>query len=142
MPIQMLTRQEGFWISPDGEVEEITEHLSTVRQDPERFGLSLGELESLLFDNIGLPFEPSARVAVILRVVDNGWIRVRGYGNQYIAFTVDELSEDTISKITDFLTEVGAWEIEKVRVVETIWDFSNMYTVGDFLEGRVIPRKE
>lgn len=141
MPIQMLTRQEGFWISPDGEVEEITEHLSAVRDNPVRFGLSPGELESLMGYR-GLPPALSVRLAVIYRVIDNGWIRVRGYGNQYIAFTVDELSEDTISKITDFLTEVGAWEIEKVRVVEIVWDFSNMYTVGDFLEGRVIPRKE
>ena len=140
MPIQMLTRQEGFWISPDGEVEEITEHLSTVRQDPERFGLSRGEYDSLVERN-SPPFE-AARLAIIIRVIDNGWIRVRGYGNYYIAFTVDELSEDTISKITDFLTEIGAWEIEKVRVVETVWDFSEIYTVGDFLEGRVIPRKE
>ena len=140
MAIEMLTRQEGFWISPQGDVEEIIEHLSAVESNPDKFGLHPAQYDEIMSE-FSPPFE-EGRIEVIRTVLDNGWIRVRGYGQQYIAFTVSELFPDTVARITSFLEESGAWENERVRVTEMVWNSSGLYEVGDFFAGNVVPRKE
>ena len=65
---------EGFWISPDGEVLPVIEHIVTVMADPRRFGVDPDDKRIKAYQRgvVG------AREAILTEVLERGWVRVRG----------------------------------------------------------------
>jgi len=73
----------GFWISPEGEIIRVQmTHIAAVCGTPARYGLTRIELEAS-FAAYGEPWasEGYARINVIQRLVNAGWIRARRYPN-------------------------------------------------------------
>ncbi len=71
----------AFFISPDGEIIHVkTCHIETVISQPERFGLSLEQiLKEYKETGEPLGLEGKARENILLRLIEQGWIRIRHY---------------------------------------------------------------
>jgi len=100
---------EGFFITPDGKFQEVTEHFSEVREDPTRFGFSEAEAASWTREE--------DRARVLREVVRRGWIRVRGHRG-FTTFDVPELSQDSLWKLKEFLQQANAFGEDPIRVHE------------------------
>ena len=75
----------AFFLSPSGDVIYVPQnHISTVIADPERFGLTTEKIQSV-YDMHGekIGVEGEARRELLLRVIADGWIRIRRYPNRY-----------------------------------------------------------
>jgi hypothetical protein len=85
----------GHWISPDGVVYEVFEHLMFVRERPELFGIAPEAAERM-------SLSPAERQRVLSKVILSGWTRVRETPNE-IVFETDELTPTRIADIQTFL---------------------------------------
>lgn len=124
----MASRREGYWISPVGKAEEITEHFSEVREHPKKFGFTQAEASR---------WTRADRDEIVTKAVLHGWIRVREHGDS-TTFDVHELTNDTIFSITEHLKKTGAWENEKVKIHEVKHKKISEVNAGWFLGGEAL----
>jgi hypothetical protein len=75
----------AFFISPADDIVRVPDnHIGVVIRGPEKFGLTLSEIEAAYIkygERIGI--EGEARREILLSVIQNGWIRGRGYRNYW-----------------------------------------------------------
>ena len=75
----------AFFISPDGLLIRVPQnHIGTVINDPSRFGLTRDEIQTL-YERHGEPMgiEGEARKEILLKIIKDGWIRIRRYRNYW-----------------------------------------------------------
>lgn len=89
-----MTVSVAFFLSPEGHLIHVPlNHISTVLAEPEKFGLTSEHIRSAYEkhgERIGV--EGEARKKVLLRVISQGWIRIRRYRNRYWSVTADALT--------------------------------------------------
>ena len=75
----------AFFLSPSGDLIHVAQnHISTVIAEPEKFGLTVEEIQNAYSrhgERIGI--EGEARKELLLRIIADGWIRIRRYPNRY-----------------------------------------------------------
>jgi hypothetical protein len=73
-------RSEGFWISPAGDIIQVSIHMLAITADPELFGFTTEQLKNM-FSQYNEPYgqEGNAREIIFKDVYRRGWIRVREY---------------------------------------------------------------
>jgi len=75
----------AFFLSPSGDLIHVPlNHISTVIADPEKFGLTTERIQNAYSrhgERIGV--EGEARRELLLRVIADGWIRIRRSPNRY-----------------------------------------------------------
>lgn len=97
----------GYWISPSGNAFPVSSnHIVTVIADPEKFGYTREELESIHKKHKErLGQEGKAREEIILDLVAKGWIRVRSYrrgGDLTWSVNINRLTKRVKDHLTDF----------------------------------------
>ncbi len=97
----------AFFISRAGEIIRVPDnHTGVVIRDPEQFGLTLSEIEAAYMkrgERMGV--EGAARREILLKVIKNGWIRVRRYRN-YWSITADALTDDAQELLQDWANKM------------------------------------
>ncbi len=128
----MAIGNEGFWITPQGEVIEIEEHLNAIKADPAFFGFSTADWAKWKQKGVR-----GNRTSILHQAFLRGWIRVRGNGDS-MEIQVDELSPSTTEKVTDFLKWTGALVSDPIHMLEVMPDRERTTTAGEFLP-RALP---
>lgn len=89
-----MTMSIAFFLSHDGDLIHVPDnHVGVVIRDPERFGLTREEIEAAYRkhgERIGI--EGEARKELLLRIIADGWIRLRRYPNKHWSVTVNTLA--------------------------------------------------
>ena len=86
-------RSPAFFISPKGQVVDCKiNHITTIVANPKKFGLTKEYLQ-VVYDKHGekMTIEGKARHEIILRLIKQGWIRIRRYKN-FWSINVDKLT--------------------------------------------------
>lgn len=75
----------AFFLSDQGDLIHVADsHIATVIRDPQRFGLTTAEIEAAYLrhgERIGI--EGEARKELLLKVISQGWLRIRRYRNHW-----------------------------------------------------------
>lgn len=86
----------AFWISSNGEIITVsTSHIHEINKHPVKFGLNsqyINHLYDLNGEKIGV--EGVARKIILLHLFENGWIRIRKYGDQFWSVNVKSLENN------------------------------------------------
>jgi hypothetical protein len=84
----------AFFLSQTGDLIHVPQnHISTVIAEPENFGLTREEIEASYKEygeRVGV--EGKARREILLRIIGEGWIRIRRYPNKYWSVTAASLT--------------------------------------------------
>jgi len=132
----------AFFLSSTGDLIQVADsHIATVIRDPERFGLTPTEIETVYRkygERIGI--EGEARKELILRVISQGWIRLRRY-RQHWSVTAERLTPATDKLLRDWAERMlsgvnGCRELDRympVRVSTPVGEFR--CTIGDLADG-------
>ncbi len=98
-----MTISVAFFLSPNGHIVHVPQnHISTVIAEPERFGLTQAEIETAYRkygERIGV--EGEARKELLLKVISQGWLRIRRYRN-YWSVTAEALTPATHELLRDW----------------------------------------
>jgi hypothetical protein len=89
-----MTMKTAFFLSETGDLIHVPQnHISTIIAEPERFGLSREEVQAV-YDNYGerLGLEGQAREEILLKIIADGWIRLRRYPNRYWSISAQSLT--------------------------------------------------
>jgi len=102
---------QGFWISPDGCAFPVDRnHITTVCLHPALFGCTEGELRAV-FAARGEVWcrEGKAREEIIVRLVEEGWIRLRHYrrGPRRWSANAFDVSPRTVARLWAFFQLVN-----------------------------------
>ena len=122
----------AFFISPDGLLIRVPQnHIGTVINDPGRFGLTMNDIQTV-YERHGEPMgiEGEARKEILLKIIKDGWIRIRRYRN-YWSVTVENLTPASQGLLQDWAEKMhtgidGFKEPDKhtpVRISTTEGDF-------------------
>jgi hypothetical protein len=111
----------AYWISPMNKVIGVPiSHIDTAMNDLETFGLS-EEYIKQEYDRTGEKFrsEGIARENIILRLMEEGWIRIRNY-RQFWSMTLNELDMVSASYIYDWcdhmVNKLGVGMYSEIRI--------------------------
>jgi len=89
-----MTTSVAFFLSPGGRLIHVPLNLiSTVIADPEKFGLTTEEIQAVYDiheEKVGV--EGEARKELLLKVITQGWIRIRRCPNQRCSVTANNLT--------------------------------------------------
>jgi hypothetical protein len=136
-----MTMSIAFFISPTGDLIHVSDcHIATVIADPDLFGLTREEIEAVYKEygeRIGV--EGKARREILLRIIADGWIRIRRY-RQHWSVTAQGLTASTHKFLCDWARKMlvgvnGFKEADRympVRVSTAEGDFH--LTIGDLAE--------
>ena len=89
-----MTISVAFFHSPEGHLIHVPlNHISTVIADPDGFGLTTEEIQAV-YDIHGekVGVEGEARKELLLKVITQGWIRIRRCPNQHCSVTANNLT--------------------------------------------------
>jgi len=137
-----MTISVAFFISPTGDVIHVSDcHIATVIRDPETFSLTREEIEAFYKEygeRVGV--EGKARREILLRIIADGWIRIRRY-RQHWSVTAETLTPVVQDRLREWAGKMlaginGFKEPDRympVRVSTSEGDFN--YTIGDLAEG-------
>lgn len=100
---------EGLWVSPEGERISVIEHLITIQQSPEFFGLTKRKVHGASISDLRNVAEELIRA---------GWLRFRFFPSAY-AFEVDS-AKRRMDEIEKILVESDAYEKEEVVISQAI----------------------
>ena len=93
----------AYFISPKGEIIYCgTKHITKVIQNPEKFGLNREAIEfihNFYKEKIGQ--EGKAREQILLSLINQGWIRIRKYGDQFWTVNVNKITR----KVKEYLSK-------------------------------------
>lgn len=116
---------DAYWISPSGDLIEVDDkHISTIKQNPEIFGLTYDYIKGL-YDKYGERYnwEGKAREELITNLLKRGWIRIRNYSRvkmPYVSIQCKTLNNRMKDYLYDFADKVtsndknGNWASHKV----------------------------
>lgn len=99
---------KGFWISPAFKITEILDHLMDVADHPIRYGISLKKWNAMSAKGY-------SREAILIEVLKNGWVRVRGHGD-YTTFEGWGKNDDIISTALVFAKHQQLWNNEVIVI--------------------------
>lgn len=132
----------AFFLSREGDLITVPDnHIGTVIADPQRFGLTREEIKAS-YRKHGEPMgiEGQARREILLRIISEGWIRIRRYRN-YWSVTAQSLAPEiqdtlrgwakTMLSGTDGFREVDRYMPVKVSSVQG----ESSSTIGDLADG-------
>src|SRR5208283_2662899 len=106
--IQSLKGSIAFFLSQTGDLIQVPDsHIATIISDPQRFGLTLEEIQyaySRHGERIGV--EGEARKDLLLRIIADGWIRIRRYPNKHWSITAPSLSSAVQEHLRDWATRM------------------------------------
>lgn len=106
--LKEITDSVAYWLSPKGEVVDVGgTHIDVIINNPEKFGLTSKYIKDL-HDKYGekLSQEGKAREEIIIRVVKDGWIRVRRYRNQGYSINVSRITKKVKDILFDWATKL------------------------------------
>jgi hypothetical protein len=85
--------EAAYFISPKGEVIYCgNKHITKVIENPKKFGLDKGVIEYLYdFYNEKFGTEGKAREQIIISLINQGWVRIRKYGDKFWTVNVNKL---------------------------------------------------
>jgi hypothetical protein len=105
----------GYWISPDGDIEPIFEHLAAVESNPTKYGLTP---KDVAYPADLKPAEREGRrEQILVKVMKNEWIRVRGH-REYTTFEGWTFDDWFLGRIRIFLKNRHYWETDRVAISE------------------------
>jgi hypothetical protein len=121
-------------------------HIATVISDPQRFGLPLQEIQDAYSrhrEKIGV--EGEVRKELLLRIVADGWIRLRRYPNKHWSITAPSFSPVVQEHLRDWATRMlcgvdGFKETDRympVKISTSEGEF--LCTIKDLAEGSFSP---
>jgi hypothetical protein len=116
----------AFFISPNGKIiHDGTSHIAKVISDPERFGLTLDEIKQV-YSRHGEPMglEGNARSEIIIRLIQNGWIRLRRYRDHWKCNVnvLDDIKRQHIRKWVKLILDGNSEFNELDRSIDVIID--------------------
>jgi hypothetical protein len=97
----------AFFLSASGNLIRVPDsHIGFIIGDPKRFGLTPTEIRSV-YDKYKEPVgvEGEARREILLKIISNGWIRIRRYRN-YWSVTMASLSPTAQARLQDWAEEM------------------------------------
>lgn len=133
----------GLFISPRGEIFSVRDgHISTLIADPEKFGLTTEKIRNAYSrhgERIGI--EGEARKELLLKVVQNGWIRLRRYPNHHWSATLSSLTPSVRKLMRDWAEKMlagtgGFKEPDRYMPVKIDTSEGQTYcTIGELADG-------
>jgi hypothetical protein len=137
-----MTISVAFFLSDAGDLIHVADsHIATVIQDPERFGLTSAEIEaeySKHQEKVGV--EGEARRELLLRVIRQGWIRLRRYPNRHWSVTVERFTPAVQELLRDWARKMlsginGFKEADRYMPVKvSTLDGEFKYSIGDLAD--------
>jgi hypothetical protein len=145
----MIKRSVAFFLSQTGDLIHVPQnHISTVIADPERFELTREEIDAV-YEEYGerVGVEGMARREILLRIIADGWIRIRRYPNRRWSVTANNLTPPVQKLLQDWAGKMlsginGFREQDRympVRISTVQGEF--LYSIGDLAE-ETCPRQE
>jgi hypothetical protein len=102
-----MTISIAFFLSQTGDLIHVpTSHIGTIISGPERFGLTREEIDAAYQkhgERIGV--EGEARKELLLRIINQGWIRIRRYRQRW-SITAPSLSPVVHQRLRDWATQM------------------------------------
>ena len=94
-----MAKGKAFFISPKAEVITVrSSHIAAIIDNPERFGLRLGQIEQIYGDyGERLGIEGHAREQILTEVLRRRWIRIREHTNRHWSIQFDKANLRTKS---------------------------------------------
>jgi hypothetical protein len=138
-----MTISVAFFLSPDGHVVHVPQnHISTVIADPERFGLTPAEIETVYKkygERVGV--EGEARKELLLKIINQGWLRIRRYPNKYWSVTAASLTPVVQDRLGEWAEKMlggmnGFKEPDPYMPVKiSTLEGEFLCTIGEFADG-------
>ena len=138
----------AFWITPKGEtIGSMKSHISMVVANPKKFGLTddyIKETYKKYEEKVG--FEGKAREEIMKKLIDEGFIRIRKYGNYGWVIDVNRLMKkikERITKWAEKITEKGIAGIKEtskfnsVKILDNTGTSKRM-TINELSAGKLI----
>lgn len=104
----------GYWISPLGEIIEVGEHLTHVRDYPHVFGFSERDIKK--FGRVTTRNLEKIRRAVLTEVMRRDWIRLRATNEWHFQYW--RLDGWTLERIRTALRKLGAGDFDVATLSE------------------------
>jgi len=133
----------AFFLSPSGDLVHVPQnHISTVIADPETFRLTKEEIQTV-YDRHGeqMGVEGEPRKELLLRIVADGWIRLRRYPNKYWSITALFPSAVVQAHLHDWATQM-LFGIDRFKETDPYMpvkvstsEGESFYTIKDLAEG-------
>lgn len=132
----------AFFLSPEGNLIHVPDsHIAAVIRDPETFGLTREEIESFYKEygeRVGV--EGKARREILLKIIADGWIRIRRY-RQHWSVTAQDVTPSTHAILRGWARNMlsgvnGFKEPDRympLRISTSQGDFNS--TIGDLANG-------
>ena len=128
---------EGYWVSPDGRVIEIYEHLAYVKEHPDEFGFTPEDLRPLTEEKKRREKTPG-RERILKEAMRRGWIRVRRSPSMMPSFETWRVTDETLFRIAEAIRAASLVSAgESLRVTSVRDNFSEVMNAGDLMAGRV-----
>jgi hypothetical protein len=133
----------GYWISPDGEVLEVTRHIDYVKQNPEKFELSQDDIRDFYKKYNERPgIEGKAREDILIHAIEAGWVRARYFGDGW-HIQIKGLDPTTKSNLAKWAEDVrGERRPDYARATTPVFidrsygiSVPNEYSLGNISEG-------
>ncbi len=110
----------GYWISPNNHFFTVKKHIDTICDSPDVFGTREKALREV-FERFGEPWrsEQKAREAIILTLIQYGWIRTRNYveaGADYWAVNMPAIDMENLARVCAFLRQLYPEEVSYAPV--------------------------
>lgn len=105
---------EGYWISPMGELVEISEHFEFVRENPELFGFTSAQMKK--YFGVTPKNRAGLRQELLTEAIRRDWIRLRLTNEWH--FQCWRLDEWTLERIRQALTKLHAGDHDFVILSE------------------------
>lgn len=114
---------EGLWVSPDGEPVPVVEHLITIKENPEIFGLPPREVAKARIEDL-------RKIAV--KLIAEGWTRFRFLGGVW-NFEVNNIRMRK-ELIEEILVSHRAWPQERIIISQADPKRDYQGTVAQFYD--------
>lgn len=103
-------RTPAYFISPKGEIIYCgVKHITKILQDPKKFGMDQAMIEYLHdFYNERIGQEGKAREQILISLINQGWIRIRKYGDKFWTVNVNKITR----KVKQYLSK---WAKEMLK---------------------------
>ena len=110
---------EAYWLLPNGKIHSVkATHIQEVTKCPEEFGETLANIKNLYdADKEKMPFEGKARVKIMKRILQRGYIRIREKRNHWM-IELYKLSQTENKLISQWVNYI--WDDLSDKYSETI----------------------
>lgn len=126
---------EGWWVNGiTGKGRHVAEHWMEVKSDPQAYGLTDEQVESILKEAGGkfMPGDTSpdgARGLLLKAAMKNGWVRVRGYQGKYSIQTYGHMAS-YLPKVFKFLKGAGVHPNSEVFLSDLSSEYNQKFMDG------------